>query len=299
MSSWIYLLFVNTFTLHEHIREKHKKKMSTIELLLLTFSGEHLNEDGLIDNPSVSIKLLELIYASRSVSEVKGFNSGALAKFIEELRLFQLTPGKVTDWRVFKETPITVELIKKYPQIGWNMSAVSRIIDWKDIVKNPDMRWHSDKYKNPSLTLDIIINNPNYPWDFDSISANPNLTWDFVLSRPREKWNLYYLHKNKCVTPEIVNSGRNPVIAFWNWNYLCENPNFTFDILSKADLQTSGIVALSKNPNVTPEIIEDNPEFPWDWEAISQNPSITYEFIMRHEGLISPYALCSNTFSLH
>ena len=36
---------------------------------------------------------------------------------------------------------------------------------------------------------------------------------------------------------------------------------------------------MSCNPNITWEIIQNNPDFNWDWGNISKNPNITWEII--------------------
>jgi hypothetical protein len=36
---------------------------------------------------------------------------------------------------------------------------------------------------------------------------------------------------------------------------------------------------LSKNPNITWEIVRDNPDKPWDYKWLSSNPNITWEII--------------------
>ena len=38
-------------------------------------------------------------------------------------------------------------------------------------------------------------------------------------------------------------------------------------------------VYISKNPNLTWEIIQQNPDKPWDWSMVSSNPNITWEII--------------------
>ena len=49
----------------------------------------------------------------------------------------------------------------------------------------------------------------------------------------------------------ILNNSNKP----WDWDYLSENPNITW------------------------EIIQANPDKPWDWGFISGNPNITWKII--------------------
>jgi len=43
--------------------------------------------------------------------------------------------------------------------------------------------------------------------------------------------------------------------------------------------------ALSRNRNITIEIIEKYSDKPWDWEGISQNTHITAAFVIKYMGL--------------
>ena len=42
------------------------------------------------------------------------------------------------------------------------------------------------------------------------------------------------------------------------------------------------INVISRNPNLTMEFIEGNPEYNWDWYGVSYNPNLTMEFIEAH-----------------
>lgn len=57
---------------------------------------------------------------------------------------------------------------------------------------------------------------------------------------------------------------------------------------------------VSKNPNITWEYIQENPNFPWDWDAISYNPNITPEHVKNNpDKSWSIWGLCNNkNFSL-
>ena len=39
---------------------------------------------------------------------------------------------------------------------------------------------------------------------------------------------------------------------------------------------------ISRNSNITIEIIEKYPDKPWNWVSISRNPNITIEFIEKY-----------------
>ena len=70
-----------------------------------------------------------------------------------------------------------------------------------------------------------------------------------------------------------------------DWEYgISKNPNITMEMIEKyPDKLWDWEYGISNNPNVTMEIIEKYPEKPWDWEyGISNNPNITIEIIEKY-----------------
>lgn len=43
-----------------------------------------------------------------------------------------------------------------------------------------------------------------------------------------------------------------------------------------------GVESLSRNENITWDIVQGNPEKPWNWYGLSMNPNITIEIIMKN-----------------
>jgi len=71
--------------------------------------------------------------------------------------------------------------------------------------------------------------------------------------------------KIRVVIVLSFNLSANPNIT---WNIVRENPDIPWDW-----------DGLSKNPNITWEIVRDNPDKHWDWNYISRNPIITWEIV--------------------
>ena len=46
---------------------------------------------------------------------------------------------------------------------------------------------------NPNITMDIIKDNPDKPWDWYYISYNPNITMDIIKDNPDKPWNWYWI----------------------------------------------------------------------------------------------------------
>jgi hypothetical protein len=134
--------------------------------------------------------------------------------------------------------------------------------------------WHIST--RSEITWDIILNNPNKPWDFNGLSQNPNITINIIKDNILKKWNWIHISKNKGITWDaIVNNPELP----WNWFTISQNPNITLRIIKENPDKPWNWYFISMNPNITWKIIEDNPDKPWDWNGFSKNPNITLKII--------------------
>ena len=43
-----------------------------------------------------------------------------------------------------------------------------------------------------------------------------------------------------------------------------------------------GLVVLSYNPNITWDIVQQNPDKPWNWAYLSRNPNITWDIVQQN-----------------
>src|SRR5690606_1940532 len=55
------------------------------------------------------------------------------------------------------------------------------------------------------------------------------------------------------------------------WDYLSENPNITFDIVKNNPDKPWYWRFLSANPNITFEDVKNNPDIPWNYNNLSYN----------------------------
>jgi len=70
-------------------------------------------------------------------------------------------------------------------------------LTWNLIQKYKDkLNWSSQiglVSSHPNITFDIIINNPDFGWNTDSVSDNPNINWKIVKDNPDYPWVMYKL----------------------------------------------------------------------------------------------------------
>src|ERR1700678_205920 len=93
---------------------------------------------------------------------------------------------------------------------------------------------------------------------------------------PNKSWNYYYLSQNPNITWDIV---QNNLSKLWNYEYLSQNPNITWDIVKANPDKPWSYYILSKNPNITWDIVKSNPELNRPYKLLSKHPNLTWKII--------------------
>jgi hypothetical protein len=159
---------------------------------------------------------------------------------------------------------------------------------------------------NPNVTMEMIEKNPNYPWDWNSVTWNPNLTLEFIMKYPNKDWDCLNICYHERIIGDLIKLnaidgrslstiqfGKNKVNMSWyviskhkyiTWKFILEHPNEPWD--------WNGI---SINPNITWNIINDNMNYPWAWDYLSIHKDLTIEIIKKN----LDKNLCWNLISSH
>ena len=104
------------------------------------------------------------------------------------------------------------------------------LLDWYEISKNPD------------ITMDIIQNNPNKPWNWVGLSLNPNITLDFIQSNQDKPWDWYSIISQKpTITFDFIKKNLN---KDWDWYFISQNPGIG-DVYLKINLTIINISVLN------------------------------------------------------
>ena len=53
---------------------------------------------------------------------------------------------------------------------------------------------------------DLVLLNPDKPWNWEYISENPNITWEIIQANPDKPWNWRHISKNSNITWDIIHS---------------------------------------------------------------------------------------------
>jgi hypothetical protein len=75
---------------------------------------------------------------------------------------------------------------------------------------------------------------------------------------------------NTCIKKEII---QNNLDKNWSWIWLSKNPNITMEIVEAHPDKPWNWSwrGLSRNPNITMEFVEAYPDKPWSWHGLSSN----------------------------
>ena len=91
-------------------------------------------------------------------------------------------------------------ILEKYILYGDTQQLISNFclhpcLTWEFIEKYSNNFWYVPYYipQNPNITMDIVKNNPQFPWKYESLSKNPNLTWEYISSTKDQKWDYEYI----------------------------------------------------------------------------------------------------------
>jgi hypothetical protein len=186
---------------------------------------------------------------------------------------------------VSENSAFTMEMIENNPDLPWKMHG---------IANNPNLTFDyviADGYAtsgicnlrsismNSAMTLEIIENYPDFPWDYEYISANPNLTIEFIRKHPNANWNWSWISYNENITMDVIEN--NPDLP-WNTHCISKNPNLTFDmILSHPDYEWNWC-EICGNMKITINDLKQYPNFPWKFAHLSANKYLTFEMLREY-----------------
>lgn len=166
-----------------------------------------------------------------------------------------------------------------------------------ELAKQPDfihIRFCVSSNKN--VTMKIVLENLNFPWDYDTLTVSSGITIDDIINHPEFEWEEEDILLNTNIT----------VKDFFKYRYILPNTDEIYDIFfSTAKLQMSDFIAypeilslcpfeyfcknssltlenlrslgkinykyLSRNKSVTMRDVLDNINEQWDWDFLSRN----------------------------
>jgi len=144
------------------------------------------------------------------------------------------------------------------------------------------------------MTEKFIEDHIDLPWDWGIMDCNPSITINFAL-RHANKMDWVSVSRFMKLNIDIILDHQN---APWVWDQLIFNPSLSLkDILSHPELPFSNYVQMgerdivahaywvSKDPDITIDIILNNPMADWAWRDLSANLSIKLDDILANQQL--------------
>ena len=209
--------------------------------------------------------------------EITSFSSNPHITFQDIINNPQL---EWNSYHVSRNPNITIDIVLSNLNYDWNWDMLSgnESISFRDILDNLQLRWNMKyilqkpgltieyakkyirKYKNisstelfyisrnPGITFQDILDNPQIKWRWQGVALNPNVTFGDLLT-----------NRDKCVN-DLGN-------VFGD--YVSDSPNITMDIvLANPDIEWNWLY-LSRNPKITWTNVLNNINLPWDWKELS------------------------------
>jgi hypothetical protein len=186
------------------------------------------------------------------------------------------------NWKTLSMNPnMTLEFVKANldKKFNWRYLTHHKNITYQNINDNPELPWnlddlpynpnveikdllYNDICRSSKVTPEFVRDNPQINWDFNAeLSRNDNFTWDFIVANLHKDWNWYELSKR--IHQDIIFANLDNYD--WLLHGILINPSVTFD---KLPIKINNIIAeqfiiYSDNPNLTWEIIIENPTINW------------------------------------
>ena len=147
------------------------------------------------------------------------------------------------------------------------------------ILKIPNLNGESI-CSNHNLTMKIIIDNPEFEWDWKILSDNPNIIIKQMLinnnNNEKWKWCFHDITMNKYITMDLIENNKDKE---WCWEYMYRNPNLTIEFIKKNKEKLYEWHLISCHKNITMDDITNNPDLPWNERHVCNNPNLTMEYV--------------------
>ena len=119
-----------------------------------------------------------------------------------------------------------------------------------------------------------------FKYDLIDIENWEETHWSFSTNA----WHIWYnLSANPNISWNTICKNHN---LSWNYEGISKNPNITLDIIKKNIKKFKDYGRyLSQNPNINWDFIQQNKNIEWHYDVLSSNPSIKWDIIKNNVGL--------------
>lgn len=158
---------------------------------------------------------------------------------------------------------------------GWNWTYLTTQLSLCDILTHRNLPWSWNfvytyhKYED----IDIVLQFPNYPWDWSDLSEHVNPVQ--IFDNPQLPWRNNRLSSNRAV--RIAHILNHPGVK-WDYGQLCTTMPLD-DILAHPEVPWNierHTWHLSMNNTLTTEYILGHIDWDWHWVFVIQNAGLDY-----------------------
>jgi hypothetical protein len=150
------------------------------------------------------------------------------------------------------------------------------------ILDHPEVPWnYNDICMNINLTRSVIDAYPDKPWNLPlflsfQITLNQHPNYQKILKFDNSYLFLDYYMMDTIERKHYNCSWENDVLEdrdfTWNYELLSNNPNITFDIVRNNPEIPWNYYNFNANGDISWEDVRANPDFPWDFKRLLDNP---------------------------
>jgi hypothetical protein len=182
---------------------------------------------------------------------------------------------------------LMLKIIKIMSAHHWMMFSGYAKVTMQEVVENPQFAWDFRVLTaNEYITIQDIISHPKYQWDPAQMSAKKGINIKMVLDNRHLPWDLNTLSLHIHMTfNEFIASLS---VINWNYGYLYRNPNVQFDCTRWAEVPCWNWYAIAEHPSVNKSIVMNNLDLPWHYHRMQYNKNFTVTEILDDCELFDP-----------
>ncbi len=166
---------------------------------------------------------------------------------------------------------ITLDFVVSHPKISWDYCKLAKNanipIEYLMNIyrKCPDKFYDLGSISfNPNITMDIIENNTDIPWDYFCLSQYVNI--NVIANNINKPWNFSKLSSRRDINfTTVINNLDKP----WDWKLLSSNSAITIDMVKKYPELPWDHFYLTINRSMTESIMNDNLDIVWAKNAFN------------------------------
>lgn len=179
----------------------------------------------------------------------------------------------------------------RYQELDLNLIKKKTLESWDSFsprIGEQNLSFH------PNLSLDWILNFPEYPWKWSYLSLNyPILEW--IIQYPKYPWSWDNIYLGGDYTLEFIKSNYEVIAEISKMKLIKIPSGFTIDWFEKFHKIQWEIDMLVYHPHLELSWIQKYPDLNWHWKEISRNPNLDITWIQEYpDASWDWYDICCN-----